>query len=279
MRNEQIEPSQMQKKPPFFTRLLQSQNMIWIQENPKKILYLIACIISLFIVMLCFLWKGKEKHIQDYELATALAIKLKSGAPLFEESKNAEAPQPKTSSEQTLNDLIAVVKKNPSLAKEFAGLIAQEMIFTETVQDIAPYAHVAIETLQSCDGYAQFSENSMLIAQQKYRDAYDKALLLKQNLDAQFSQYDTSKSYSTTPRYGLYCFNLLQIAHLANLLDKQEEKQTAVNELKAFMEMQATKPGTVFDKECINRVYSCLQEGLLTLPDFLQNSNVVTSPN
>lgn len=169
----------------------------------KPILYSFLGAVFVFFTSYFYLSKGSQQQSKDYLRAEIEFGQVQSREP---------------SSELALNKLEALMASESALAEKYQAPLAQELIKQGKWEQAQPYAQstVAKEEVIFPSPYAEFSNISLLIGQQKLQEALSRSLALSSSLP------------SNDPNHPLlYVFNLLQIAMLQGELgDKEAEQQS-----------------------------------------------------
>ncbi|MBA3957644.1 MAG: hypothetical protein H0X51_04515 [Parachlamydiaceae bacterium] len=123
-------------------------------------------------------------------------------------------------SQDSLAKLQAIMQRHPDLHAKYDGLIAQILLIRQQTPEAITFANLALDRTSNENQpyYTAYAQTSLLIGQQNYTEALDKAQKLQENLLA-----DPKHAYGDT----LLAFNLLRIASLQQQLGlAKEEKQT-----------------------------------------------------
>lgn len=152
-----------------------------------------------------FFFKNKASEEKDYFFTQRIFNQFISG------------------NENAFKDLQKSIDKHPDLQAKYNALIAQNLLINKNVDLAQKYLKNTLgeEKLH----YKMYSDVSILIAQERYDQALEKA----QELNGVLSEQKNSNIH-----YGndLFVFNLLRIALLNQILEQQEAELLAWQELK-----------------------------------------------
>jgi hypothetical protein len=207
----------------------------WCMDRSKYFTYGLMTLVLLMVLSMRALPILKKKNAKDYFLAKAS----------FENWKNA-----KTNSDE-LKELLRITKKHMHLTPSFEASIAQELIANDKVEEAKYFASFSIKRLEkNLPLHAIFAKGSILIANDKYKEALKGALLLKK----QIKENAKAKDYDL-----LYGYNLLRIAVLQKSLDKKSQELISWQEFEKYLKTQKNEPNlqildqahTFYEKESI----------------------------
>jgi hypothetical protein len=127
----------------------------------------------------------------------------------------------------SLAQLQTLLKKHPELHTKYDGAIAQKLLASSESGLAASFGNAALKRVKELSPYhAQFSQASILIAEEKLLDALVQAKELKASMENDTPFWEQ--------KYGsiLFAFNLLRIAMLEKAAGTKEGEWTAWQELK-----------------------------------------------
>jgi hypothetical protein len=108
-----------------------------------------------------------------------------------------------------------LLKANPKLHERYDGAVAQKLLVSSEMELAKNYGQAALKEVGSVSSryYTDFSQTTLLIGEQKFKEALEKARQLKVVMEQDDDFWDQGK---VIIRYGnfLYAFNLLRIAML-----------------------------------------------------------------
>lgn len=222
---------------PHITEVLNDHPTIqWIVEQRMNILIVIIAII----------------------VATILITRLSTGAPGQKEADliqtEAEVVNLQkvilgidnaTSVDAAFDKVKQLLKQYPELNTKYDAPLAQAFLAVNNASDATPFADQSLKRTQANNlpTYQEFAKTSLIIGQEKYQEALDKALKIKQELP------------SESP---LFAYNLLRIATLYQALGNKNE------ELNAWKEWNDQKNSTAF-----LQVSNQLENGKIRLSDYI----------
>jgi hypothetical protein len=116
------------------------------------------------------------------------------------------------------------VRQAPALGKRYEGVIAQNLLNTERLDEALELANRAINRVESeAPLHSQYARTSLLIEQGNYQEALERSVGLKEQL----LQEDAGSL--------LYAHNLLRIAFLQQELKNRPGEKAAWEELENFL--------------------------------------------
>lgn len=164
------------------------------------------------------------------------------------------------------------LSRHPELTAKFGTLIAQRMLTlgeTKLAQDYALSALKRTKSLLS-PYHAQFSQNTLLISQEKFADALAAAYQLKNAMGTD-EQLWANKGPNMRSGRSLYAYNLLRIASL------EREAGSKEGELKAWEELMQsagwggyTPHPKTYDPQSYQVLSENFKSGDVSLFEFIQ---------
>lgn len=120
--------------------------------------------------------------------------------------------------EDTINTLQPLLKKHPELYQKYDGPIAQSLLLISKPQEAIPYMErnfSRVSTMESTH-HQKSQEITKLVSQNQIEQAYQKGLMLKEEMKAEASQFA-----------HLYLYNLVRLAFMEQALGlKKQEAQS-----------------------------------------------------
>ncbi|MDN3508534.1 MAG: hypothetical protein P0S93_00635 [Candidatus Neptunochlamydia sp.] len=121
-----------------------------------------------------------------------------------------------------------LVKKHPELQAHYDTSIAQSLLATASPQEATPFVERTLQRTQQ-PYYSDYARTSLKINEERYQEALDEALSLKDKMHSDLSFWKKSKNNST-----LFAFNLMRIATLSEQLNHKESELEAWKEIKQY---------------------------------------------
>jgi tetratricopeptide (TPR) repeat protein len=177
----------------------------------KNTLYTaIGCVVTLSIFLVYVFSRMQHNTLKNVSLAESYVEEL-SASP-----RNDKA-------DDLFLKLWQLAKKEPLIAKRYAAVLAQELLLRGKLQEAKPYIHESIRLLQNShlEQYAQFSELAVLSSSGKFKEALEKAELLKKSLHKKQS----------SPFYLFVLFQKSAIEEALDLKDKALKTKEELSEL------------------------------------------------
>lgn len=181
----------------------------WISSNKQSILWIIVGLFAVLILAYRILMNQTLNAETDFFRAQTDFTKFQEGAT---NSANRLADA------SALSNLEALMKSYPELHGKYDGPLAQTLLIENQLPQAEAYAQATFKRTanDSIALYHEFAATSLLIGQQKYQDALEKAQALNTKLNAEVGR----------PQDTLYFFNLIRLALLNQQLGfVKEEKQ------------------------------------------------------
>ncbi len=119
-----------------------------------------------------------------------------------------------------------LVKKHPELQAHYDASIAQALLAAISPQEATPFIERTLQRTQQ-PYYSDYARTSLKISEERYQEALDEALSLKDKMHSDSSFREKSKNHS-----ALFAFNLLRIATLSEQLNHKESELEAWKEIK-----------------------------------------------
>ena len=230
---------------------------LFIHDYGSKILYITLLILVVFVWMYR-VNSGKTAEAQtDFLNAQSEFIKFQEN-PVYDPN---EADSPFVKLEE-------ILKRHPELHAKYDGLIAQTMLLKGDVDMAKKYADKALDRTANdkLPFYSDYTKTTLLIASKDYPVSLEqaKSLRLQMNENAVSAGNDPMAR-----KFGdaLYALNEVRIALLQPYLANPKEELAALNTLKSYS--QPSQNGAVISPEAFNAVLSQLQEGTVSLQNYI----------
>ncbi len=141
----------------------------WFAENGKSLLYVLGAGILLFILGYKLANGASNQSEMDY-------VQAQNEFNRFQTSEERDAQ------EDSFQKLVAVMDRHPELHAKYDGLIAQTLLNRSQTADAKKFASSALERTKSENEpfYTDFAQTTLLIAEEKYADALQRAQALQQ---------------------------------------------------------------------------------------------------
>lgn len=124
------------------------------------------------------------------------------------------------------------LKSVPALQKKYEAAIAQRLINTHRLEDAVVMANRALlRVKEEVPLHASYGKISLLIEQEKYQEALEGAVALKERMGTSYLEKEQTGSL-------LFAYNLLRIAALQQKLKNKPGEKAALEELEAFLKTE-----------------------------------------
>lgn len=225
----------------------------WLSEHGKNILYGLAAVVALIAIVFTFSSRQASQAEQDYIQASHNYTQFRTA-------------QDENAASEALARLQALMSKHSELHAIYDGALAQTFLNRGLPENAQPYASATLSRVASNDlpFYSEYAENTLLIAQQHYQEALQKALTLQNMMREALS--------SPTRSFGdeLFALNLLRIGIL------QQETGDGSGELQTWQEWSRLAGfnrnqgiAAVVDPQAFRAVIQQLAIGSISLPDYI----------
>lgn len=187
----------------------------WMTEHGTTVIVSVLAALVILGVGYRFIGGGSSKAESDYINAENDFVIFKRGVA---EGTNVASP------DEALQKLQKILQARPDLNAKYDGLLAQTLINRNDLAQAQLYANRSLERtkIDQLPFYTSYSETTLLICNQQYKDALLNALQLKQQMqDGKASDI-------------LFAFNLLRIAFLEQQVGTPEDELKAWQTLKGF---------------------------------------------
>jgi hypothetical protein len=224
----------------------------WFAENGKSLLYVLGAGILLFILGYKLANGASNQSEMDY-------VQAQNEFNRFQTSEERDAQ------EDSFQKLVAVMDRHPELHAKYDGLIAQTLLNRSQTADAKKFASSALERTKSENEpfYTDFAQTTLLIAEEKYADALQRAQALQQKMLPLVSQ---EKNYGGL----LYADNLVRIGMLQQQLgDKKGELQTW-QEWKKLAGLSKESAGSQVDPLNFRAIDSLYSEGKISFLQYIE---------
>ncbi len=218
----------------IFESIQQNPYFQWIVEKRNWLPYIFLALVVLFVLTFRFFSLQSSKTELDFIVAEKAFLEVKR-------SLTGEVDeQTRDKAIETLQHLIA---RYPELNSKYNGQIAQILItqgLNNKAENFVQKSSTNLSKDEDMAYYLIFSNISQLIGQQKYKEALDTALHLKDQLlklpEDSKSDYD-----------NLFAYNLLRIAILQKEAGNPESELSAWSEWKKYSESEKSPNKLAFN--------------------------------
>lgn len=121
-----------------------------------------------------------------------------------------------------------LVNKHPELHAHYDAPIGQNLLAAICPQEATPYIERTLNRTRQ-PFYSEYAWTSLKICEEKYEEALEEAISLKEKMDADSSFWEKSKENS-----ALFAFNLMRIATLSQQLNRNQTELEAWEEIKNY---------------------------------------------
>ncbi len=221
------------------------ESFIWIKHHLSKIVGT-GFVVLAGIIALTRLFKGDAQV--DF-LAADIAYQHWEGVP-----------------GEHLSKLQKILRKHPELHAKYDGAIAQKLLNSSEQGLAMSYAKAALKRMEGFSPYyIDFSQSSLLIAENKLEEALSRSKALKSSMEKDDGFWEKK---SEIVRHGciLYAYNLLRIAMLEKAAGTPEGELLAWKE---FKENGGTSK--VYDPEAYQLIQSNFQNDEISLLDYIKH--------
>jgi len=229
----------------------------WLTVNGKKITYAVVVLLTLLILVYRFSSSSTAKAEHDFiQAANEFAILTKASAEL-------------PASQETLQKLTLLMDKNPELHAAYDGTIGQILLNQGQIDQAKPFIVATLDRTKSDDlaFYSSFSNNTLLISEEKYPEALKSALALQQTMTDTINQNPTQTRFFGAE---LFAFNLFRIGMLQQQLSDRKGELATWKLWKQYAALEATQtiPARI-DPQVFRAVIQQLAIGSISLPDYI----------
>ncbi len=186
------------------------QVILWLSSKKKIVLWSLIGLLILLLVSYRITALRTLDAESDFSQAQASFTQLQQAGQMDSKDEN------KTASAD-LEKLVAIMQRYPELEAKYEGPLSQMLLISGQVPQASLFADDVFKRTQSdqLDLYQDYSKTSLLIGEQLYSQALEKAQQLKQRMDQ-------NNAESTNPI--LYVMNLMRLAALYQALDQTAEE-------------------------------------------------------
>lgn len=213
-------------KKTLFNLLDENDLVEWLSKNGKSVFYLLIGLAALFFLIYTMSARHSNGDEKDYLQASKEFI-------LFNQGNQAGSLSSPQEAEKQLNALLA---KHPELHAVYDGPIAQILLDRHDVDQAKPYIEATFRRTQSdqLPFYSDFATTSLMISEQHYKPALDRAQNLQKKMVSQLQDLSSDeRSFGES----LFAFNLLRIAMLQQQLGDRQGEMQAWQEWKSYAGM------------------------------------------
>lgn len=237
----------------FLSQLDEAQILAWLARNSKNLLYALLAIFAFIFFVYQVSSSRSSRAETDY-------IKAANAFFQFSRGKNEE---------ESLNELIALMKRYPELHAAYDAPVAQALLNQNQWAEAKPLALATLKRTASdvLAGYREFSKISLMVAEQKYQEALTQAQAFQKQLASQLNE--TADSSQTLGLTELFALNLLRIGMLQQQLGNREGELQTWQEWKAYAGLDSSSPENVkINNTAFRELVQQLAQGAVSLPDY-----------
>lgn len=223
----------------------------WFAENGKSLLYALGILILFFILGYKLATSGGSQSEADY-------LHAQSEFARFQDSDQREVQ------EESYQRLVTLMDRHPELHAKYDGLLAQTLLNRSQTAEAQKFATAALERTKTENDpyYTDFAQTTVLIGEEKYSEALQRAQALQQKMLPLVSQ---EKNYGGL----LYANNLVRIGMLQQQLgDKKGELQTW-QEWKKLAGLSKESSGAQIDPLSFLAINDLYSEGKISLVEYI----------
>lgn len=168
--------------------------------------------------------------------------------------------------EEALVKLNSIIKSNPELHAKYDGLIAQTLINRGDAGNAIPFANLALARTEAENQpyYTNYTQTTLLIAQERYEDALKQALVL----DKQMRESLSKSQPAAERKFGdtLFAFNLVRIGILQQQLGLKNEERKTWQEWQQYLKGEKSSELT----KAFKKQSALITEGKTSLSDYIE---------
>ncbi len=253
MKKKEINAPEIMNHKPHITEVLNDHPLIeWIVDNRTNLLYIFAIVVVAIFVITRFSMGApgqKEANIINAETEFVNLQRVILGL------------EKGTTLDQAYDKVNQLLKKYPELHSKYDAPIAQAFLAVGKATDAQPFAEESLKRTQVNDLslYQDFGQTTLLISQEKYKEALAQAQKLKESL--------IQEAPNKEMKFGsvLFAYNLIRIATLNKTLGNNKEELDAWKE---WGEYSKTSKNNI-NSEAFNQVTKQLENGNILLTDYI----------
>jgi predicted negative regulator of RcsB-dependent stress response len=229
----------------------------WLSQYGKFIAYGLVALLALLILVYRFSSSHTAKVEQDYIQASNDFVSFvrstdgKEGAPMKE----------------TLQRLTTLMQQHPELHAAYDGALAQTLLNRGQVAEAKPFATATLKRTQSnhLTSYADYASTTLMISEQHYQEALEKALALQKTLSEELKNGDSGFGEE------LFALNLLRIGMLQQQLGDQKAELITWKEWLYYAGLEdSPQPSLIkINPQVFRAVIQQLAIGSISLPDYI----------
>jgi hypothetical protein len=238
----------------FLNQLNEAELLSWLSRNSKNLLYALGALIAFLFIFYQFSSRSNSRAEADY-------IRAANAYALFAKGKEET---------DSLNELIALMKKYPELQAAYDGPVAQALLNQNQWAEAKPLALAALKRTasDSLGLYAQFAKISLVVADQKYEEALVQAQAFQEQLASALNgQVEASETVGLTE---LFALNLIRIGMLQQQLGNKEGELHAWQQWKIYAGLESSGTTAVkINPAAFRALTQQLGQGSISFADYL----------
>lgn len=248
-------------KQSFFDSFEDSSFFEWLSKNGKNAVYLLVGLIALLIIVYRLSSTHTIQAEKDYMQAAA-------DFALFQKP----AANGSTAANEALQSLNSIMAAHSELHAAYDGAIAQTLLNRGQPAEAKPFAQRVLNRTKSDElpYYSDFASTTLLIAEQQYAQALEKAIKLQSMMSEQIDRTAAEPERS----FGdiLFAFNLLRVAMLHQQLGNKDLELQAWQKWKQYAGLdKAAKENLKVNPQAFRSLIQQLAIGSISLPDYISH--------
>lgn len=244
----------------FLDKMDESKIVDWLSAYGKNLVYLLIALLVLIAVTYIISASFTAKPEKEYLQAASDFAYFTNGNELQDSALTADA----------YNRLQAIMSKYPELHAAYDGMLAQTFLNRNNVADAKPYAQATLARTKSNDlpYYADYASATLLISEQKFQAALEKAKSLQTKMIEAIAAQKTADKRSFGDE--LFALNLMRIAMLQQQTGDKAGELATWQEWKQYAGLATNKNQNVkVDPIAFRAVIQQLAVGAISLPDYI----------
>lgn len=237
---------------------IESNSFLWVRKNSNLLFYILLGLIILFILIYKTGSYRSSRSESDYFMAEKEYQKI---------LKSMQDGEKNDSLKSSFESLQKILKNSPSLASKYEGVLTEAYIIDENNKEALLYGKNVLSRVKknNLPYYNNFSEITLLIANNELENSLEESLILKTNLEKEKEKDEQSFSYLEK----IYAYNLLRIPFLQQKLEKYEEALSSWQKLDEYLYL--SKSETIYFQESKNLLENLFSSEKISLKNYIQN--------
>lgn len=215
--------------------------ILWLQENGQKVYWALAVALIPFLLIFYFSSKERKSTWENYLQAH------------FTYQKWVQDP---TGDPESFQKLEKLLNRHPELYEKFGALIAEKCVVLNQGALANRFAGNALSQMKERIPYHHlFTKTSIVIADEKYEEALEDAVALKEKME---------KEGADQKEPLLFSFNLMRIVSLEKTLGLAQRELQSLETVKAWLQSEKCSPDA---KRAFSKAFT---ENDIELVDYIQ---------